>query len=207
MRVAQQSIGLGRTHRLRLRRRRNDHDDLAARLVVGAGFGERFEIAGQDFFMELGELAAQSRLAAFAEPVREIGGLVLDPSHLAAKARWLKRHLAAERPVARFHQPVSFMVERLTGISVIDHALASTSMGYGLDRKDYDPALLDRFAKAGQIEVEDTTVAADLFLSLVIGRQTRMAMLGIETAPEQIDQRVQAAVRLFLDGVRPRRRG
>lgn len=67
-------------------------------------------------------------------------------------------------------------------------------------------ALLDRFAKAGQIEVEDTTVAADLFLSLVIGRQTRMAMLGIETDPEQVDQRVQAAVKLFLDGVRPRAR-
>jgi hypothetical protein len=65
-------------------------------------------------------------------------------------------------------------------------------------------ALLDRFAKAGQIEVEDTSVAADLFISLIIGRQTRMAMLGIETDPEQVDQRVQAAVRLFLDGVRPR---
>jgi len=79
------------------------------------------------------------------EPVRRIGGLVLDPSHLAAKARWLKRHLAADRPIARFHQPVSFMVERLTGIAVIDHALASTSMGYDLDGKEYDPALLDRF--------------------------------------------------------------
>jgi TetR/AcrR family transcriptional regulator, mexJK operon transcriptional repressor len=67
--------------------------------------------------------------------------------------------------------------------------------------------LLDRFAKAGQIEVEDTIVAADLFLSLVIGRQTRMAMLGIETDPDQVDQRVQAAVKLFLNGVRPRAKG
>ena len=79
------------------------------------------------------------------EFIRQIGGLVLDPSHLAAKARWLKRHLAADRPIARFHQPVSFMVERLTGVAVIDHALASTSMGYDLDRKNYDPSLLDRF--------------------------------------------------------------
>jgi xylulokinase len=79
------------------------------------------------------------------ELVRRIGGLVLDPSHLAAKSRWLKRHLGADRPIARFHQPVSFMVERLTGISVIDHALASTSMAYDLDRGGYDPSLLDRF--------------------------------------------------------------
>lgn len=46
-------------------------------------------------------------------------------------------------------------------------------------------AVLDGFAKNGQIEVEDTNVAADLFLSLVIGRQTRLAMLGIETNPRK----------------------
>jgi hypothetical protein len=28
-------------------------------------------------------------------------------------------------------------------------------------------------------------------------------MLGIETDPEQVDQRMQAAVKLFLNGVRP----
>ncbi len=65
-------------------------------------------------------------------------------------------------------------------------------------------AVLDQFAKNGQIDVEDASVTADLFLSLVIGRQTRLAMLGIETDPDQIDQRVQAAVKLFLNGVRPR---
>jgi TetR/AcrR family transcriptional regulator, mexJK operon transcriptional repressor len=65
-------------------------------------------------------------------------------------------------------------------------------------------ALLDQFVGNGQIQVEDTNVAADLFLSLVIGRQTRMAMLGIETDAEHIDQRLKAAVKLFLNGVRPR---
>src|ERR1700722_7279727 len=65
-------------------------------------------------------------------------------------------------------------------------------------------AVLDQFVANGQIQVEDTNVAADLFLSLVIGRQTRLAMLGIETDPGQIDQRVKAAVNLFLNGVRPR---
>lgn len=68
-------------------------------------------------------------------------------------------------------------------------------------------ALLDQFVESGQIEVEDTTVAADLFLSLIIGRLTRMAMLGIETDAEQVDQRLKAAVKLFLNGVRPRAKG
>jgi hypothetical protein len=36
------------------------------------------------------------------------------------------------------------------------------------------------------------------------GHQTRLSMFGIETDPAQIDQRVQAAVKLFLNGIRPR---
>jgi len=80
-----------------------------------------------------------------AELIRDTCGQVLDPSHLGAKARWLTQHLAPDEPIARFHQPVSYMVEQLTGTAIIDHALASTSMLYSLDRRRYDPALLDRF--------------------------------------------------------------
>jgi xylulokinase len=89
---------------------------------------------------------ARTEIADIPAPlIRAECGVVLDPSHLAAKARWLKRHIAAPRPIARFHQPVSYLVERLTGVAVIDHALASTSMVYALDRGAYDSALLSRF--------------------------------------------------------------
>lgn len=80
-----------------------------------------------------------------ASLIRHTCGVVLDPSHLAAKARWLKRHLPAARSITRFHQPVSYLVERLTGAARIDHALASTSMVYALDRRCYDPLLLQKF--------------------------------------------------------------
>ena len=80
--------------------------------------------------------------------IRAACGLVLDPSHLAAKARWLTRNPPKDAKVARFHQPVSYMVEQLTGNAIIDHALASTSMVYSLDKRGYDPALLDRFELA-----------------------------------------------------------
>ena len=53
--------------------------------------------------------------------------------------------IAGTASAARFHQPVSYLVERLTGRAVIDHALASTSMLYGIERRGYDSALLDRF--------------------------------------------------------------
>ena len=83
-----------------------------------------------------------------ADLVRATCGLVLDPCHLAAKARWLTRNLRTDATVARFHQPVSFMVEQLTGNAIIDHALASTSMVYSLDQRGYDSTLLARFELA-----------------------------------------------------------
>ncbi|HEX6092711.1 MAG TPA: FGGY family carbohydrate kinase, partial [Dongiaceae bacterium] len=57
---------------------------------------------------------AQAEIANVpAAMVRARAGLVLDASHMAAKIRWLKRH--ADAAPRRFHQPVSYLVERLTG--------------------------------------------------------------------------------------------
>lgn len=80
-----------------------------------------------------------------AELIRARSGVVADPSHFAAKVRWLQRHEPRAAAAARFHQPVSYMVERLTGAAVMDHALASTGMIYGIERRNYDPELLERF--------------------------------------------------------------
>jgi xylulokinase len=88
---------------------------------------------------------AEAEIASIpAETVRRIGGLVLDASHMAAKIRWLKRQ--GDSSIRRFHQPVSYLVERLTGRAVMDHALASTSMVYSLKARCYDPVLLNLFA-------------------------------------------------------------
>jgi xylulokinase len=85
-----------------------------------------------------GELADLS-----ADRIHARTGIVPDPSHLAAKIRWFKRH--GDEAADHFHQPVSYMVERLTGARVIDHALASTSMVYALESRRYDPELLADF--------------------------------------------------------------
>jgi xylulokinase len=75
--------------------------------------------------------------------LRERAGQVLDAGHLAAKIRWLKRQ--GGPAAARYHQPVSYVVSRLTGAAVFDHGLASTTMLYGLHAQDYDDALLAAF--------------------------------------------------------------
>nr|MBA2541006.1 hypothetical protein [Deltaproteobacteria bacterium] len=69
-------------------------------------------------------------------------GQVADPSHLAPKAAWLAgQGLRA----ARFHQPVSYLVERLTGEAVFDLSLASTCMLLELSTQTWAPMLLEAF--------------------------------------------------------------
>lgn len=94
--------------------------------------------------------------------VRQIGGLVLDPGHMAAKIRWLRRHTDWGRDARRFHQPVSYLVARLTGAERMDHGLASTTMLYSLTKRRYEPALLDAFGIAGTLlpELADASAAA-----------------------------------------------
>lgn len=72
-------------------------------------------------------------------------GANLDGTHMAPKARWLLDHSAVSSVIARFHQPVSYLVERLTGEAVMDHGLASTSLVYDIATGDYAGDLLDLF--------------------------------------------------------------
>ena len=93
---------------------------------------------------------AEAEIAGLpADLVRNRSGVVLDATHMAAKIRWLKRHLPAGRQarlrVARFHQPVSYLVSRLTGAQVFDHGLASTTMLYKLAQRGFDEELLALF--------------------------------------------------------------
>lgn len=77
--------------------------------------------------------------------IRARTGANLDGSHLAPKIRWCLDNLAASREAECFHQPVSYLVARLTGARVMDHGLASTSLVYDLARADYADDLLAAF--------------------------------------------------------------
>jgi xylulokinase len=69
-------------------------------------------------------------------------GVIPDPGHMAGKIRWLMQRGSA---AARYHQPVSYLVARLTGVHVFDHGLASTTMLYELAGRDFAGDLLDAF--------------------------------------------------------------
>jgi xylulokinase len=78
-------------------------------------------------------------------------GANLDGSHMAPKMRWLRDHWPAARTAARFHQPVTYLVERLTGEAVMDHGLASTTLAYDLQAGDFADDLLGMFGLDRQL--------------------------------------------------------
>jgi xylulokinase len=78
-----------------------------------------------------------------ARDLFERTGQVADASHMAAKIAWLRHEL--ENRSHHFHQPVSYVVERLCGEAVMDPSLASTTMLFSLTDGRWDQALLDAF--------------------------------------------------------------
>lgn len=94
--------------------------------------------------------------------IRRRTGLVLDATHMAAKLRWMRKHLPAARKAAIWHQPTSFVVAALCGRAVMDHALASTTMLYGLEERDYAGDLLGLFGidREDLPEIDDATATA-----------------------------------------------
>jgi xylulokinase len=89
-------------------------------------------------------------------------GLVRDPSHMGAKIVWVRRNSPAAAQAAIWHQPVSFVVAALCGRAVMDHALASTTMLYGLAERGYADDLLAAFEikRAMLPEIDDAAAVA-----------------------------------------------
>ena len=69
--------------------------------------------------------------AVDAGDLRWRAGVTRDATHMAAKIRLLRGALGSDRKTTRFHQPVSYLVARLTGEHVFNHGLASTTMPCG----------------------------------------------------------------------------
>lgn len=65
--------------------------------------------------------------------------------------------------------------------------------------------LLSLFEARGEIAVPNPEIAADLLLNLILGRTMRNAAYGLPIDVAAVEQRLRAAITLFLHGVvRPR---
>ncbi|HUB64960.1 MAG TPA: TetR/AcrR family transcriptional regulator C-terminal domain-containing protein, partial [Methylocella sp.] len=61
--------------------------------------------------------------------------------------------------------------------------------------------ILVQFSAVHRYAIDDMALAADLFLSIVLGRISRLALLGVKMEPETLERRVREAVRIFLRGL------
>lgn len=64
--------------------------------------------------------------------------------------------------------------------------------------------LFRRETEAGRLAITDTFRAATTFMSMVVSGPVRIIVSGNYLSETEIDERVNFAVRLFLDGARPR---
>jgi AcrR family transcriptional regulator len=81
------------------------------------------------------------------------------------------------------------------------------SMSYEQGAKPVITFLTDLFRRhdnAGAICVQQPDMAANVFMSMVVGGPVRLLVSGNPMSSTEIDDWVSAAVRLFLNGIKPR---
>jgi len=61
--------------------------------------------------------------------------------------------------------------------------------------------ILIRFSSMHRYTTDDLSLAADLFLSMVLGRVAQMALLGFVRHPDALERRTSEAVRIFVRGL------
>ncbi len=66
--------------------------------------------------------------------------------------------------------------------------------------------LLEAETESGRLAVDDTMLAANIFMSMVASGPVRLLLSGTSLPGEEVDKRVRFAVQLFLKGVEPRLR-
>jgi AcrR family transcriptional regulator len=66
--------------------------------------------------------------------------------------------------------------------------------------------LFSTYAQRGEIEIDDPQMTAEHFFILMVGIPQRLALIGLREEPAQAERRLKAAIRLFLEGCRPRKR-
>ena len=66
--------------------------------------------------------------------------------------------------------------------------------------------LLRRHCDAGTLAIDDPEMAANIFMSMVVSGPVRIIVSGNTLPRDEIEQRVDFAIRLFLDGARTRER-
>jgi xylulokinase len=117
------------------------------------------------------------------EACREISGLNIDASHGGPKVAWLRASRDDRASADAFLPPVGYLVARLTGERVIDHANASSMLLYDIRARAWSQPLLEAMDLApeqlGRVAAAHDTVGpmrGDLARSLGLDAACRLVV-------------------------------
>ncbi len=137
------------------------------------------------------------RILQIYGPLEEEFSLVNDGADLRETLR-----MVAHKLLARALAPDAAALGRILAAQGIRFPeLGQLAVREGLTRQiRLVSTILARFADRCPSRVGDPDVAADLFLSITLGRAAKTALYGVPLDKHQLEQRVDMAVDVFLNG-------
>jgi AcrR family transcriptional regulator len=176
-----------------------------------------FEQATIDAIAASVSMTKRTVYARFADKVtlfraavrRAIEAVVTTPDQLrAAEAATLEQTLfnIATLRVDQVMTPTGLKLQRIINTEAYrfpDIFTLSYELG-ALPVINHIAALFVRETEAGRLDVEEPYLAANIFMSMVVSGPVRVIVSGNYLPRAEIERRVRYAVRIFLDGTRPR---
>ncbi|MFF5493678.1 FGGY family carbohydrate kinase [Streptomyces aquilus] len=128
-------------------------------------------------------------LAPFADELRDLTGLPLDPYFAAPKMAWIRCHLTREGVVTTTD---AWLVHRLTGAYVTDAATASRTQLLDLDRARWSPRALDLYGLADERLPRVVGNAQPVGTTREFGSEIPVTGLAVDQQAALLAQRVTA---------------
>ncbi|WP_405740583.1 FGGY family carbohydrate kinase [Streptomyces sp. NBC_00028] len=126
-------------------------------------------------------------LAPYADELRELTGLPLDPYFAAPKMAWIRCHLTREGVVTTTD---AWIVHRLTGAYVTDAATASRTQLLDLDRAQWSPRALDLYGLADERLPRIVGNAQPVGTTKEFGQEIPVTGLAVDQQAALLAQRV-----------------
>ncbi|MER6025670.1 FGGY family carbohydrate kinase [Streptomyces sp. NPDC001851] len=156
-----------------------------------------------------------AELSPYAEELRQLTGLPLDPYFAAPKMAWIRRRLTREGVVTTSD---AWLVHRLTGACVTDAATAGRTQLLDLDTAQWSPRALEVYGLADERLPRVTDNAQYIGTTTAFGYEIPLTGLAVDQQAALLAQRVTApgaakctygtgAFLLAHTGDRPRRGG
>ncbi|WP_327720885.1 FGGY family carbohydrate kinase [Streptomyces sp. NBC_00490] len=128
-------------------------------------------------------------LAPYADELRELTGLPLDPYFAAPKMAWIRCHRTREGVVTTTD---AWLVHRLTGAYVTDAATAGRTQLLDLDRVRWSPRALDLYGLADERLPEVVDNAQPIGVTKEFGPEIPLTGLAVDQQAALLAQRVTA---------------